>query len=654
MGGPRRCLDTVQASGRRPKAIAQPTETLRKLFPAPSLLIGNIEKGTAMRNLVLLALLLSTSAMAQQSGAVGGPPAEPKGQPLPEPKAANFKVVGAILEPRSIKPAIDQLKVPAGFKISLFAEGLGNARLMAVAGNGAIYLTRRSEGDVVMLRDADGDGKAEIRQTVARRPGVHGISIVGSTIYLVAQKEVLKASILANGHVGPLEVLAADLPDAGQHSARSIAMGPDGMLYIGVGSTCNACVETSPESATILRMSPDGKSRTIFASGLRHTVGMDWNPRTGQLWGMDHGIDWLGDEQQPEELNKIELGKSYGWPYIYGAGGENPQDDPPNDLTMTEINATSARPVLGYTPHAAPMQFQFYRGTALPREYQGDALVTFRGSWNRSTPSGYEVARVRFDAKGNPTKFEPFVTGFVQVGANGATQSGRPVGLVTAKDGAVLFTDDINGVIYRVTYGGLDAAKSPVAAAPSRMVVEEERPKGSTLALARDETKANSKLVIESPAITNNGEIPLKFSAYGDDVSPALSWTGLPAGATHLAFLMEDPDAQVGKPFVHWVAWNIPASAPLAEALPKEVQLADPKAMRQGRNTRGSIGYFGPRPPIGDRPHRYHFQFFALSGPIDLPIGANREQLLAALSGKVVAKGEMIGTYAQTSPPIKK
>lgn len=617
-----------------------------------------------MRNAFLIAALFSTTALlpavasAQQVGAVGGRAAEPAGQTLSEPEAANYRVAGAIVEPRAVKPSAEtlaRLQVPAGFKVSIFADGLGNARLLAVAADGSIYLTRRAEGDVMLLRDTDSDGRADVVRQVAKRPGMHGIAISGSTVYLVAQKEVLRTTILPDGSLAPLEVLTADLPDAGQHSARSVAVGPDGMLYLGVGSTCNACTETSPESATVLRMTPDGKSRTIYASGLRHTIGMDWQPRSGQLWGMDHGIDWLGDEQQAEELNRIELGKSYGWPYIYGFGGENPQDDPPNKLIMAELNAASTKPALGYTAHAAPMQLQFYRGAMFPRAYQGDAFVTMRGSWNRAKPSGYEVARVRFDASGAATAFEPFLWGFLDTGAKGPSQSGRPVGLATAADGALLFTDDINGVIYRVTYTGVDRAGIMLPPASPRAADMESRPKGAVLAAGREETRTNGALRVMSPAFAANGPIPIKSSAYGDDISPALVWEDLPAGANYLALLMEDPDAQTGLPFVHWAAWNIPAGlGGLPEGLSKELQLADPKGMRQGRNTRGSVGYFGPRPPIGDKPHRYNIQVFALSAPLDLQIGANREELLAALDGKVVAKGVVVGTYAQPAPPAKR
>jgi Raf kinase inhibitor-like YbhB/YbcL family protein len=173
--------------------------------------------------------------------------------------------------------------------------------------------------------------------------------------------------------------------------------------------------------------------------------------------------------------------------------------------------------------------------------------------------------------------------------------------------------------------------------------------------MQREETRAPAQLNVTSTAFAANRPIALKYSAYGEDQSPALGWSGLPAGATHVAILMEDPDAATGLPFVHWLAWNVPASlGGLPEGLPKEMQLADPKGLRQGRNTRGSIGYFGPRPPIGDRAHRYHVQLFALSGPLDLPLGADREMLIAALAGKVIGRGEIVGTYAQVAPPVKR
>ena len=187
---------------------------------------------------------------------------------------------------------IAALQVPEGFRVSVFARGLKNARMLAVAPDGTVYVSRREQGDVVMLRDADGDGLADAPPVpVAHRPGAHGLAIRDGRLYLATVKEVFVAPIQPDGRLGPMTMLLGDLPDSGQHPNRTIAFGPDGMLYISVGSTCNACNESNPENATLLRASPDGKSRTIFASGLRNTIGFAWHPVTGELWGMDHGID---------------------------------------------------------------------------------------------------------------------------------------------------------------------------------------------------------------------------------------------------------------------------------------------------------------------------------------------------------------------------
>jgi len=596
--------------------------------------------------------LISGPALAQ-AGQVGERPVEPAGQQLPAPGAANVRVDGAIVQPRQIEADLSTLRVPDGYRIAIFAEGLGNARVIEVADDGTVYLTRRTEGDVQMLRDSDGDGVADLRRTVARRPLMHGLEIDGQTAYMVAGTSVFRAPILSDGSFGPLEEIVGDLPDTGQHSAREINKGPDGMFYVSIGSTCNACDESSPESAAILRMPADGSSRTIFASGLRHTIGYGWHPGTAQLWGFDQGIDWLGDRQQVEEFNRIEQGKAYGWPYIYGEGGWNPQDEPPGELTMEDWDRMSVRPVLGYDPHAAAMQMAFYGGPMFPSSDQGNAFVAMRGSWNRSDPVGYEIVRVRFGTDGQPTAMEPFVTGFLQEDrSDGPAQSGRPVGVAVANDGALLFSDDVNGVIYRVTYAGPDAARTALAMPQGGKMALEPRPHGDALALARSETEAGDTLEIGSQAFSAGGAIPMTFTTYGQDVSPGLAWTGVPAGTRTLALLMEDPDASEGDPFVHWVAWNIaPDVSELPEAVPTVPQVPSLMNLRQGRNTRGSIGYYGPRPPIGGQAHDYHFQLFALDTVLNLVPGSSREQLLEAMQGHVVAKGEVVGSYRQESPP---
>lgn len=376
--------------------------------------------------------------------------------PAADPPPGTVRIVSHVNKPEKVEPTdrrVEGLSHPEGFTVTRFAEGLGMPRMMAVADDGTVYVTRRTPGDVVMLRDTNGDGRADERRTVLERPMVHGIHIQGRTLWLATVTEVLRAELNADGTPGEPVPVLQDLPDGGQHPNRTLAIGPDGKLYVSVGSTCNACAETNPESATLLRAEPDGSGRAVFAKGLRNTIGFGWEPTTGVLYGMDHGIDWLGDDEQPEEFNRIEEGKNYGWPYVYADGKINPADKPPGKSPEAYAEGTE-KPILYYTAHAAPMQMVFYRGDRFPADYRDDAFVAMRGSWNRAMPSGYEVVRVRFD-DGKPVAIEPFVGGFLSRQDDGSwTAFGRPVGLAVAKDGALLVSDDANGVIYRVAYTG--------------------------------------------------------------------------------------------------------------------------------------------------------------------------------------------------------
>ena len=304
-----------------------------------------------------------------------------------------------------------------------------------------------------MLRDHDQTAVPSSR-SVARRPQMHGIALDGTKVYLVTVKELFVAERKADGTFGPLQRVIDDLPDAGQHADRTVAVGKDGMLYLSVGSTCNACDESNAENATMLRIKPDGSARTVYASGLRNTIGFAFHPSTNALFGFDHGIDWLGDDDQGEELNEIVEGHQYGWPYIYADHKRNPQDEPPGGITMEQWDRMSTAPLLLHTAHAAPMQMVFYQGTQFPQEFRGDAFVALHGSWNRKPPSGYEVGRVRFQ-DGKPVKIETFLSGFlVSLGPDRWGAIGRPFGLATMPDGSLLVGDDLNGVIYRVRATG--------------------------------------------------------------------------------------------------------------------------------------------------------------------------------------------------------
>ncbi len=364
------------------------------------------------------------------------------------------RVEGYLSKPGRVKfneSLLKQLKMPAGFQINVFAKDLGNARNLVVAPDGTVYLTRREEGDILALRDTNKDGRADLKQTVASgHEYVNGITINQNRLYFATDQELYVANLGQNGTLTKPQQLINDLPDGGQHPNRTIAFGPDGMLYISVGSSCNACDESNKEHATMLRAQPDGSKRTIFAQGLRNTIPFGWHPQTKEFWGMDHGSDWRGNTIPPEELNQLRQGQHYGWPFCWGDRRPDVYlSADPKGATKQEFCQKTQAPALTYTAHSAPLAMVFYTASQFPAQYRNDAFVTMRGSWNRNPPVGYKVVRVRYQ-NGKPVAFEDFITGFLN--QKQRTQFGRPVGIAIAPDGSLLFTDDTNGVIYRVAY----------------------------------------------------------------------------------------------------------------------------------------------------------------------------------------------------------
>lgn len=377
------------------------------------------------------------------------PPGPPPGAEAEELEdAATF----APTERRPTPELIATLTVPEGFSVNVFAQGLGNVRMLAQGDDGTVYATQRDDGEVIALRDDDGDGVADFMDTLVELEGVHGITISEGRVYLATPTEVYSAALFGGTNLGELEEFVTGLPSGGQHPNRTIAFGPDGRFYITVGSTCNSCVESDERNATIQVAQADGSGVSTFASGLRNTIGFGWHPETGALWGMDHGSDWRGDDQPPEELNQITEGTDYGWPFCFG----DRQPDPylaqePTGATKAEYCALTEPPAATYQAHAAPIGMVFYTADAFPEEYAGDAFVAMRGSWNRTEAVGYEVVRVSFEG-GEPAGFETFLSGFLI--EDGTAQFGRVAGLLVAQDGALLIAEDQGGVIYRVAYTG--------------------------------------------------------------------------------------------------------------------------------------------------------------------------------------------------------
>jgi glucose/arabinose dehydrogenase len=233
-------------------------------------------------------------------------------------------------------------------------------------------------------------------------------------------------------------------PGDAHHGWKFIAFGPDGMLYVPVGAPCNICLRSDPRYGTIMRMRPDGSGLEVYARGVRNSVGFDWDPATGALWFTDNGRDYLGDNEPPDELNRVTRpGESFGFPFVHGRAILDPEygrGRSPSEFTP---------PARELGPHVAALGMRFYRGRLFPPEYRGAIFIAEHGSWNRTTPIGYRISVVRPEGKG-PATYETFAQGWL----SGGSAWGRPVDVQELPDGSLLVSDDRAGVVYRITYDG--------------------------------------------------------------------------------------------------------------------------------------------------------------------------------------------------------
>jgi glucose/arabinose dehydrogenase len=328
------------------------------------------------------------------------------------------------------------LYLRSGFKVGIFADNLGGVRNIVLGPRGAVYAALQGSGRVVRLVDANGDGIADsVTDAATGLNGPFGIAFRGDTMYVGEMTQVTR---FAPG--GAVQHIVTGLPSGG-HSTRTVVFGPDGLMYVAVGSSCNICDETDPRRAAVTRFNPDGTGEHRFATGLRNSVGLAFNPSTGELWATNNDRDNLGDDVPPEHLNILQDGKFYGWPQCYLPGQKNPE-------YPAATCANVEPPAITFQAHSAPLGITFYTGTKFPG-YQGDAFLTYHGSWNRSVPTGAKVVHVKVQ-NGKPVSIEDFVTGW-QVG-NGS-RWGRPVAVLAMPDGSVLISDDTGGRIWRVAYG---------------------------------------------------------------------------------------------------------------------------------------------------------------------------------------------------------
>ncbi len=348
------------------------------------------------------------------------------------------------------------LKVPPGWKVDIAASGLGRPRMLYQGANGMLYTTRRDAGDVLLLRDNNGDNKFEDLVTALYDfKGVHGITMRDNWMYLCNNTQLRRYPVKPDGtlNADAMELLIDDLPSGGQHPNRTMDFGPDGMLYLSVGSLCNDCKESDPEAATMLQIDPRTWKRKIFASGLRNTIGFDFHPVTGELWGIDNGGDAKGNTWPPEEVNRIVQDGHYGFPLAYGKREvDQSREDPAGDL-KEEVVKNTMPSVLELSAHMAPIGFQFFNKAAnIPADFADDGLVAWHGSWNRSKPVGFKVQRIIFE-NGTAVGAEDFLTGFLKPGFpmfKRKARFGRPAGITITPSGVVYVSDDANGVIYSI------------------------------------------------------------------------------------------------------------------------------------------------------------------------------------------------------------
>jgi glucose/arabinose dehydrogenase len=321
---------------------------------------------------------------------------------------------------------------------------------------GDLLVANPSEDRILLLdKDEDGDGIANGKRLVLdnlNRP--NGLDFHGDWLYVAETDAIGRVPFdHSTGTIsGDYERIVTGLPGGGNHWQKTLRFGPDGLMYVTIGSSCNACLEQDKRRGAMLRYQPDGSGEEIYARGLRNSAGFDWSPKDGQLYATDNGRDLLGDDFPPCELNRVELNEHYGWPFANGAG----IPDPDFGEGQEEIIANSLNPVHGFRAHNAPLGIQFVQGTSLPEYFHGTALVALHGSWNRSEKDGYKVVSLHWDENGN-VREENFLTGFLM----GDDVIGRPVELEEGPDGAIYVSDDYAGVIYRVAYG--EAQKSVVS-----------------------------------------------------------------------------------------------------------------------------------------------------------------------------------------------
>ncbi len=367
-----------------------------------------------------------------------------------------------------------RLQVPNNFGLSVYASDLPNARFITMTTNRDLLITRPHKGDVVMLR-ADSSNPRQGGERTTLLEGLNkpsGIAVHDGWLFIGETDAIGRIAFdQSTGKTsGDYQRIVEGLTSDGNHPYKQVKIGPDGKLYLSQGSTCNVCEELDPRRSTLSRFNIDGTGEEILATGLRNTMGFDWAPWSNELYATDNGRDLLGDDYPPCELNLIEEGKFYGWPYFNGAN--EPDPDFGFDVSDQSVTASGLNPIAPaheFRAHNAPLGITFVNTEAWSEDYKKMALVALHGSWNRSIPDGYRVVSLHW--QGDEIISKDFFSGFEKAG----DVIGRPVDVTQGPDGAVYISDDYAGSIYRIAYGEIQkpiVSKAPVEIKKEFVLVE--------------------------------------------------------------------------------------------------------------------------------------------------------------------------------------
>lgn len=342
---------------------------------------------------------------------------------------------------------LDKIKMPEGFKIEIYAAGVENARSLCRGDNGTIFVGNRQGDKVYALRDEDGDQVAEKKYIIAEGLNMpNGVAFRKGSLYVAEVDRILRFDNIEEKLASPPKpaVVYDKFPTDKWHGWKFIAFGPDDKLYVPVGAPCNVCEREEEVFATITRMNPDGSDFEIFAEGIRNSVGFAWHPDTKELWFTNNGRDMLGDDIPNDELNHAaKAGMHFGFPYIH----QGDLTDPEFGKGKNASDYTAPAQKLG--PHVAALGMRFYTGNMFPAEYQKQIFIAKHGSWNRSKKSGYNLSWVKLNGS-KAEEHQVFAEGWLDEEAQEAW--GRPVDVLVMPDGAMLVSDDLANVVYRISY----------------------------------------------------------------------------------------------------------------------------------------------------------------------------------------------------------